>query len=536
MKTIYLLFFVLIGVAGQAQNTQLDIKSVNIYSYPLHPLDKSLKTYSANILEIGWIMNRIDKDSLYRSGLVIPGYQRVKVDGDIQIEVIMNPFTVTARDLRDKPITNEKDGVQSVVHQYWYDIRYSFPAKIRLLARGKVITEQDLPGTFSAEYHASNNRSEAEIQREYSNDIYFLNGLLSEKLKERKAQIRNWLFSNYGCGFTFASVGIGTIKDKKGVYPEVTKAYSLMIDAFTSMYKKKDYLDEGFKSKMNEVIEIYEQLLTEHNPDKKARVNNKVAGLAHYNIALAYYMLREFDKAEERILLVKHEYGNPARNLKNSIDNYRRRLAANGLIDGVAPTEIVVPTESTPSESTPAEEKTETGYRDYIVFASGDTVYTRFLMPPQDVMQYGDSVWLQNQVIVVENGEAIEVDARNISSYSYNGIIRETFSRVVDTSTLPFKIEYTMCKRTLTGPISLYQCHRVEPSFRDKSVMVVVTHRYYKKEDKFQVAAYGNFNKGVAKLVSDYPELSLRVKNGEFKKNDLEKVVQQYNEWAKEKK
>ncbi len=528
MKAIYLLFFVLIGVAGQAQNTRLDFKSINIYSYPLHPLDKSLKTYSASILEIGWNMNRIDKDSLYKGGLVIPGYERVKVDGDIQIELIMNPFSVTARELRDEPITNEKDGVKNVIHQYWYDIRYSFPTKIRLLARGNVITEQDLPGTFSAKYHANNNDSEAAIQREYSNDIYFLDGLLTNKLKERKAGIRNWLFSNYGCGFTFVNVGIGTIKDKKGVYPEVTKAYSLMIDAFTSMYRKKDYLDDGFKSKMQEVIDIYEKLLTEHSTEKKARVNNKVAGMAHYNIALAYYMLREFDKAEDRIPLIKFEFTNPARNLKNNIENYRRRLAANGLIDGVATAETVV----TP-ELTPVDEKPETNYRDYIVFVSGDTVYTRFLMPPQDAMQYGDSVWLQDQVIVVENGEAIEVEARNISSYSYNGVIRDMFSKVIDTSTIPFKIEYKMCKRTLTGPISLYLCYDVEPSFRDKQVMRVAGYPYYKKNEKFEVAVYGNFNKGVAKLVSDYPELSLRVKNGEFTKDDLEKVVQQYNEWAK---
>ena len=42
-----------------------------------------------------------------------------------------------------------------------------------------------------------------------------------------------------------------------------------------------------------------------------------------------------------------------------------------------------------------------------------------------------------------------------------------------------------------------------------------------------------NFKKEVSKLVEDYPELSEKVKAGDFKRNDFEKIVYEYNRWKK---
>lgn len=520
----------ILSIDSPAQNVRFEVEQTTLYRYPLHPLDKSLKTYSASIQEIGWKLGRIYRDSLYKSGLVIDGYEKVKADGDIQIELIMSQPTVTDKELKDQPITNEKDGVKTTMHQYWYVIQYTLPTKIRLLAKGNVITEQDFPGFFTAEYHPNNGNSLTAIQQEYDNDRHFLDELLAKKLVERKREIRRWLFSNYGYGFVYKAVEIGTIKDKKGMYPEVAKAYSLMVDAVISMRRKKDYIDDAFRAKLHEPIDIYEKLLTEHSEDKKARVNNKVAAMAHYNIALAYYLMREFDQAEQQLALIKSSGSSVFGGLKDAIEDHRIRLSANGLMGGFAPT-----TPTTEQALNPVLENSEVAYRDYVVFINGDTVYTKFVMPPRDVMPYGDSLWLQDQVIVYENDETIKVQAKDISSFSYKGVVREMFNRVVDTSTIPFKIEYKMCKRTITGAISLYQCYKREPSFRDKDKMIITGYPYYKKDGKFEVAMYGNFNKGVSKLVSDYPELSERVKNGEFMKDDLKKVVELYNAWAREK-
>lgn len=531
MRIILLTYYLLIvGVFSTvAQNINFEWQRTTMYRYPLHPLDKSLKTYSASIQELGSLLQDYHRDSLLDKGLVLPGYEKLKAGGDIQIELVISPLSITNKELKDQPLTNEKDGVKTITHQYWYELKYSFPTKIRLTARGEVVTEQDFPGFYTSDYYPRNRNSQAAIQQEYDNDYHFRNKLLGEKIDERKKEIREWLFSNYGYGLTPRLIDIATIKDKKNEYPDVTKGFSLMMTAFASTDQKRDYLDVEFKQKLGEAISIYEVALQEFSPEKKSRINDKVAAILHYNIALAQYGLHELDAAEQRLTLVKDgtkPTQTAAYRLKEEIQDRRLRLVANGLMEGVLPSEPPKPTKAKEQLTNEA-----ASYRDYIVFVNGDTVEAKFIMPSKEVMPYGDSVWLQDQVIVLEEGKTIEVQAKDIASYSYQGVVRETYSRVEDSSTIPFKMEYKMCKRVETGVISLYECYKVEPSFRDPSQKFVRAYPYYKKGDKFEIAIYGNFNRGVSKLVAEYPELSERVKNGEFMKDDLRKIVREYNEF-----
>lgn len=527
-----LLFISTLTLVGStyAQNINFESQRTTLYRYPLHPLENSLKTYSASIQELGSFLEPYHKDSLLKKALVLPGYEKVKAGGDVQIELIMNPLSVTARELKDEPLTNEKDGVKTTTHQYWYALAYNFPTRIRLLAKGEVITEQDFPGFFTTEYYPKNRNSQAGIQQEYDNDYHFRNVLLGQRIEERKREVREWLFSNYGEGLTQRLIEVATVKDKKGEYADISKAFSLMMTAFASTDRKKNYLDNDYKARLNEAISIYEKALTEFSEEKKARINDKVAAILNYDIALAQYGLHELDEAENRLTLVKdgtRGTQTEAFRLKEEIQDRRMRLVANGLMKGELPPPLPKP------QVTHDAPKTAIKYRDYVVLTSGDTLDAKFVMPSREVMPYGDTLWLQDQVIVIKDGKTIDIQARELNAYAFNGIERETFSRVVDTSTTPFRIEYHMYKRIETGPISLYECYKVEPSFRDPSKMIVTRSLWYKKGDKFEIGAYGNFNRGVSKLVADYPELSERVKNGEFMKDDLRKVVKEYNAWAK---
>jgi hypothetical protein len=58
---------------------------------------------------------------------------------------------------------------------------------------------------------------------------------------------------------------------------------------------------------------------------------------------------------------------------------------------------------------------------------------------------------------------------------------------------------------------------------------------YYKKGDQLLEVMFLNFNRGVSKLVADYPELSERVKNGAYQREDFVKIISEYNEWMKNK-
>lgn len=520
----------LLHVSASAQNITFEAQTISEYRYPLHPLNPSLKTYSVYVQELGSVLDRRQRDSLARYALVLPGYHKVDVGGDIEIEFVISPLSITKKELKDQPITIEKNGAKSTLHQYSYSIDYSFPAKIRLSARGDLVAEQDLPGFFSAEYYPQNRGSKEAIENEYRYDHYYIPGLLADRLTERKSQIRTWLSSNYGKGFVPRRVAIATVKDKKGEYEDLYPAFSQIVAAVASMNGKLNYIDDDFKVKLTNAISIYDQVLAQYSPDKKARVNKKIAGMILYNISLALTLLHQFDEAEQRLAQIQEKgnyYLSDSRFLKELIQDKRRRFAANGLIEGYAST-MKGEAAPVPLHSPSSDQR----HRDYVVLVTGDTVVAKFVIPPKETMPYGDSVWMQDQVIVFEDGETFTIQAKDISSYSFEGIVRETYGRIVDTRTLPFTKEYKMCKRLETGAISLYECLKVESVFNDPSQMFVRAYPYYKKDDSFEIALYGNFNKGVSKLVAEYPELSERVKNGEFMKSDLEKIVREFNAWA----
>lgn len=523
----------LIVLSTFAQNINMESQRTTMFRYALHPLDKSLKTYSVSIQELGSFLEPNHKDTLLNKTLVIPGYEKVKAGGDIQVELIMNPLSITSKEQKDEPITNEKDGKKTITHQYYYAIAYNFPTRIRVLAKGQVITEQDFPGYFTTEYYPSNRNSLTILENEYNNDYHFRNVLLGKRIDERKYQIRDWLFSNYGFGLTPRLIEVATVKDKKGEYPAISKGFSLLMTAFASTDKKTNYLDEEYKAKLKEAIALFEKELTEFSEDRKARINEKVAAMLHYNIALAQYGLHELDEAESRLALVKEgtrSVQTEAYRLKEEIQDRRMRLVANGLMKGDLPPPL-------PKPADPYSANAKTNFHDYIVLVSGDTLAdVKFILPSRDVMPYGDSLWLQDQVIIIEDGKTIEIKAQNINAYSYNGKIRETRTWYDKEATLTFNTAYQMCERLEMGAISLYKCHSIETSMRDPNRKFVRTFPYYKRDKLFNIAVYGNFNKGVAKLVADYPELSARVASGEFMEGDLLKVIREYNAWAESKK
>jgi hypothetical protein len=226
MKTkLFCLFSLTVGLTAFAQNIKFDHQRVAFYRYPLKPLDKSIKTYSASIQELNATLASDMRDSLKRA-LVIPGYEKLPAGGDIQIELIVSPLAITNKELKDQPLEN--DDKKTVIHQYWYEIKYAFPVKVRLVSKSQTIGELDLPGFFTTEYYTEDRSSQGSLQRAFDNDIYFVDKLKYKRVGELKDELRSMLASHYGYGMSTEFVDVGYIKDKKGEYADLAKAMSVM--------------------------------------------------------------------------------------------------------------------------------------------------------------------------------------------------------------------------------------------------------------------------------------------------------------------
>jgi hypothetical protein len=533
--------FLAIGITF-SQNIKYESKDLYYYRYPLKPLDKSLKTYSYRLEDLGNDLTPWQRDSLQRA-LHIPGYKRVRENGDVQVELIVSALTITNKEVNDKPIDVEKNGNKSVLHQYWYDITYSFPMKIRVVAKGQVITEQDLAGFFTTQYYPQNRSSLSNLQQEYNNDYSFKDGLRYERTEQRKTEVRDWLFSNYGYGMAGDRINVGYVKDKKGEYTDLQKAFSLLYGAIAN--RKIDYQNDAFNQQVNEAIAIGEAALKEVSEDKNARIDPKVAAMIYGNIALAYYELNDFDKAEEWVKKITKAAGNNteqiAYSLKESIADKRARFVANGFVKGVQPDiadrGYAKPMLAKEDMSSSANEPVATkgGPRDYIVITPGDTMDVRFIIPPHDVMPFGDSVWMEDEIIVLKDNKRVEIYPKEIYGYSYKGFFKESLTWVKDMNTTPWTYEKKFCQRLMSGAIPVYKYYYVTTSMHDRTQKIVATRMYYKKGDQLLEVMFLNFNRGVSKLVADYPELSERVKSGAYQREDFVKVIREYNEWAKSK-
>jgi len=538
--------FLLLLAAGISfsQNIKFEAKDIYYYRYPMKPLDKSAKTYSYRLEDLGNDLTPWQRDSL-ASALHIPGFQRVRENGDVQLELVVSPLTVTKKEAMDKPIDVEKNGKKSVMHQYWYDIMYTFPMKIRVVAKGQVITEQDLEGFFTAKYYPQDNSSLSSLQQEYERDYSFKDRLHYERTEQRQREVREWLFSNYGYGLYGDRIEVGYVKDRKDEYSDLQKAFSLLYGAFAGADKKIDYLNDDFKARVNEAIGIWEAALKESGEEKSARINRKVTAMIYYNLGLAYYGLNNFDKAEEWLQKIGKEASSSTEHLtytlKQVVADKRARFAANGFINGVQPdlTDRGFARPASVKGGAPQTMAIDpiagSGFRDYIVLTPGDTMDVRFVMPSHDSMPFGDSVWMEDQIIVLKDNKRVEIYPQEIHGYSYKGVYKESLRWVKDMNTSPWTYENKFCRRLVSGAIPVYKYYYVTTSMQNRTKQIVATRMYYRKGDQLLEVMFLNFNRGVSKLVADYAELSERVKNGAFQREDFVKIIEEYNAWAKNK-
>jgi hypothetical protein len=515
-----------IPICCVAQNVNFETLNVSFFRYPLKPLNSSVKTYSPSIMQMDGNLSNDQLDTLRKGAILIPGYTRVSSAGDVQVELVINQMTVTNKEIKDQLIESDQNGKKTVMHQYWYELKYAFPIKIKMMNQGEILNEEDLPGLFTTEYYSRDRTSQSSLQSEFDQDTNFQRELFYRKLDEAKVQIRKWLFSNYGFGMVMESISIGYVKDKKGEYADLTKAMSLLVHAFQASNNNKAYLNDLFKESVNEAIDIYNKALLESSDDKKARIDEKVTAVIQYNIALANYGMQNWDEAESWANKVRR--GNNvtiglARNLQDHILDKRQRVNANK-------SGAIISREESKLLLNKSEPKLQTiSLHDYIVRTPGDTLNVRFIMPSHNIMAYGDSVWLQDKIIASIDDKKQEFLPQQLHSYSFNGVVRESVNWVKDFKTIPYTIEYKFCRRQAMGLISVYECYQVVPSTRNPEVNIVTASQWYRKGDVFESIGFLSFSKGMSRLVKDYPELSEKVKNGIYERKDLLRVVDEYN-------
>ena len=167
-------------------------------------------------------------------------------------------------------------------------------------------------------------------------------------------------------------------------------------------------------------------------------------------------------------------------------------------------------------------------HNDYIIDRSQDTVQVRFVLPSNADMPFGDTVWLQDKIIIVmESNKAIELLPHEIQGFCYGTQYYESLWWVEDLSTTPWTIAKKFCKQIVPGAIPIFSCNEIETD--EEGYKRVTANLYYKQDEQYMRAMFLNFNRAVSKLVSGCPGLSQKVRDGKFHRNDFVAIISEYN-------
>ena len=183
-------------------------------------------------------------------------------------------------------------------------ITYRYPLKYELYLPGAATPFMSgIEGKEYSALHTSYFESEGEAMNASASGITLsslYSGRQSLFSKESKGIGRRIMTE---IDFPQASHGIEILtlkKHKKFMYPELDKAFSIAQEAFV-FYKAEDKsMPAECREKLSESIEIWNKSLDQFEPNnKKARVNDKIAGAIYQNLFICYTLMHEFDQAAE---------------------------------------------------------------------------------------------------------------------------------------------------------------------------------------------------------------------------------------------
>ncbi len=340
LKNLLSLLFLAITICVFSQGYKKEKINMNMRYFPLDPLPEELTTYSSTIdaegidfkyiklnkpavwIESGSNTNYGSVEESERDFLILHGYDRVSEDADIRLNVTFTKPQTLNKELYKKECTffENKQKIQTTC--YYYDIKYTFGARFTVTSKAGEIIYDSLYFDPEKEYNiwlgdieyannlgAGSFTSQSELEANYKAkfEIDFFETQITKFLKF----CRSHLMNQYGYPLYIKEWIIANDKtNNKLNYDDLNKATQLFTEAcqemtteqansFRNVFDNKEAV-ESYMSKLSEAIIIWETALQEADfEDKKARIHRKLAPNLYVNLALAYYLKQEWDKAIE---------------------------------------------------------------------------------------------------------------------------------------------------------------------------------------------------------------------------------------------
>lgn len=332
-KNLLLIIAILSVLAVNAQKPDRNYVKINYLHFADEPLPKWAETYAVKVESSS---KNVMVGGPEERALALLGFNEAASfnEADVQITFEIQGVRIVS-DIKSKSRSVKKGEETVTVYDYYYILIASPTGEYFI--RLKDGTQVKNIG-FSGDKYAYEKKSKMFSDRGSATKAY---NSMKESLMEETARnsIKNLTASlgkstnnAYGYYMNTETETIVTGKSKKLDYSDLDVLLASFKEA-VELYNQ-DKFDE-YVDVATECVKGWEKALLEFNPDdkkaaKKGRINEKIADLLCYNIAVAYLYMDEFSKATEyteKGLLI--DKGMTGRSLLTGIAKKKRRFEKN---------------------------------------------------------------------------------------------------------------------------------------------------------------------------------------------------------------
>lgn len=302
MATYYLkyqslcLVFLFIFVSSlYAQKPTTTNVKVSYLQLPLKPLESQIKTYKSE-LKMESMSEETDIEQLLRQYLKITGYDVNQDNPDILIKAEFGEFRIDKKLISDK-VLNVNAGKNMT--GYYFETTINYPVTLEIknnngtILFNKVIVHDDktINDNFGKWTY-----SKGELERSWSSQKEEIMIEVKDMLdKKALREIKNTLDSNFGTIKVTRKIKIFGAKGKKIDYSDLDNALSHVDNAFEMISSGSQ--QQEIDIELEKAKHIWQTAISEVSSDKKARINNSIACMLYYNMAIADWWMKNFESA-----------------------------------------------------------------------------------------------------------------------------------------------------------------------------------------------------------------------------------------------
>jgi tetratricopeptide (TPR) repeat protein len=324
-----ILIILLIGSATVIFAQRVDKEKVGIYQYVQLPSDITLVNFKTYKVDAKGMNGDAYRRDAIASNIALAGYDKIgsREDADFIVEVEEYPLRYGEPQRRTQERTVKVDGVEKKVTDYWYSNACNYKYVLHIFNKaGELLLTKEASGEDNIV-----GRTESSASKAWESYGVAVQQHESSVIPEKVSMLNSIINNVYCFPVKREDIIAGNVKAKKFDYSDVNAGYELLVAGFEIVRVNENAIDDA-AVKFNEAITTFTKVLGESNlEDKKARIDKDITAMLYYNIAVSYFLMKDYTKAIEnfsKAIEVKPGIFD-AKSMREKTDELQRRVVIN---------------------------------------------------------------------------------------------------------------------------------------------------------------------------------------------------------------